>query len=656
MGITRLGVNGGPTTDRGTIPAKTAEGLPAYGTRIGDFDVWRPGYGGASVLVVRADTNEHALIYADPLLTVEVANPVVLLNLTDENGAHAGKWPQPIYTYVPYYLTINETAPTGVERPPLYDIDGQNISNAIAASTRGTRLRTIATILDDLIFAEAFGSLAESRGAEAITDTLEAAIGVAAAQGGGEVILPAGRIPFTELTLPQSVILRGQGRGVTTLTSSFGTAAITLGGDGAGLRHLTLDGINQATGSTGVYGVGTVAAVFDDVLIKRFEKGWVQRGITASYPSNLTISDCVQGVDLRGDTDPTGSTTGGVVRGLRWQGGGINLCTTAGFQATFFDSVTESIVLADLQITDNLGNGILLNGARNLRIEGGLVRSAEGQTTLKIQDDANLALRADNTTDHLTFEGVIFDGGTMKFNDSCAAVEFIRSDFRGISFDMSVPDEPIILRDCIEDADTSTTGDTTKLVRVYATDDQTAIGNTADNVPTVAWSQTLESGGFGFYSAEVVAQQQDGIKGGFFWVSCGAYRPGATLDFNLQTANFTAGATVSGGTSGATARIIAVTQSAGSGTLTLGDITDTFITGEVLTDGDGGDARADGTISTSNAALDGGGSTAVRTDALINSAAYDAYWEVSGAKMRLMVVGATSEAVQWTCRVRPLVS
>ena len=46
--------------------------------------------------------------------------------------------------------------------------------------------------------------------------------------------------------------------------------------------------------------------------------------------------------------------------------------------------------------------------------------------------------------------------------------------------------------------------------------------------------------------------------------------------------------------------------------------------------------------------------TAVRADALINSAAYDAYWEVSGAKMRLMVVGATSEAVQWTCRVRPL--
>ncbi|WP_212751100.1 hypothetical protein, partial [Escherichia coli] len=79
----------------------------------------------------------------------------------------------------------------------------------------------IQEVLDDAIYAEAFGSLAESQGAEAITDTLEAAIGAAAAQGGGEVILPSGRILFTELTLPQGVVLRGQSRGATTQTSAF---------------------------------------------------------------------------------------------------------------------------------------------------------------------------------------------------------------------------------------------------------------------------------------------------------------------------------------------------------------------------------------------------------------------------------------------------
>ena len=51
------------------------------------------------------------------------------------------------------------------------------------------------------------------------------------------------------------------------------------------------------------------------------------------------------------------------------------------------------------------------------------------------------------------------------------------------------------------------------------------------------------------------------------------------------------------------------------------------------------------------AALDGTGNTDMRTPTVLNSAAYDAYFDCSGAKIRLMVVGDTSEAVQWTCQV-----
>jgi len=654
MAITRLGPLGLPTTGE-AIPAKAAEDVPTYGTRIADFDTWRPGYGGASVLVVRAGTTEHAPIFADPGLTTPLPNPQVLLTFTDENGAAYGKWRQPVYTYVAFFMTIDETAPTGVQRQPLYEFAGQDISEAIAASERGARTRTIATILDDLIFAEAFGSLADINGAQANAAVLNAAIGAAAAQGGGDVILPAGRIIFTNVTLPQGVVLRGQGRGATTLTSTFGGAAVTLGGDGAGLALLTLDGINLATGSIGVSSVGIFSPAFDDVLIKRFEAGIIMRGLSAAHWRGLTVSNCVRGVDLRGDTDPSGTGDGGVVRGVRWEGGGVNLCTTAGFQATFFDALTENITLVGVEIIDNLGDGIALNGVRNFQVLGpSLLRSGEGIRVLKVQDDANLSQRANNTTDHVTIEGTIIDGGALLFNGTCASVVLKRCDLRGVSTDLSVPEEPILFIDCIEDADCTVTGDTTKLVRVFATDDQTTIGNTTDNVPTVAWSVTLEPGQFGFYNAEVVAQQQDGIKGGFFWVASGAYRAGADLDFNLQTDNFTAGATVSGGTSGATARIMAVTQAAGSGTLTLGDISGTFVTGEVLTDDEGGNARADGTISTVDAALDGAGSVDMRTPALINGAAYDAYWAISGAKMRLMVVGEASEFVQWSCRVRPL--
>lgn len=522
----------------------------------------------------------------------------------------------------------------------------------LAQAERGTRSRLIKEMLDQVVFAENFGTISDANGAEANTDTIEAAVGAAAAQGGGEVILPAGSVLFTEVVLPQGVVLGGQGRGVTTVRSTLGAAAITLSGDGAGLRNLTLDGVSAATGSIGVYGVGLASVVFDDVLVKRFDKGMLFRGLTNCNWQDLTVSECVEGVDLRGDTDPSDSGDGGVIRNIRWEGGGVNLCTSAGFKATFFDSLVENIVLVGVDIADNIGNGILLNGVRNFRIMGpSRIKAAEGVTALRIQDDANLNLRASNTTDHFTAQGVIWDTGVLTFNGTCASVLFDECDFRSISFDCSVPDEAIVLRNCIEDVDTTSTGDTTKLMRSFSTDSLSVVGNTADNVPTAAWSLTLEPGQVIFCQARVVAQQQDGTKGGFWWVAAGASRPGATLLFNLQTSNFTAGATLSGGTSGATARIVAVVQAAGSGTLTLGDISGTFISGEVLTDDESGDARADGTISTSGAALDGTGNTDMRTPTVLNSAAYDAYFDCSGAKIRLMVVGDTSEAVQWTCQV-----
>jgi hypothetical protein len=651
MAVTRLGLFLFPVFGN-AIGFKAVEGLPPYGNRLAEFDTWRSGYGGASVLAVREGTTEHAALYSDPGLTTPIANPQVLLSYTDENDTTYGKWAQPVYTPHSVFLTINETAPTGVIRPPLYELDGQDASDMIARSDRGTRDRLIKEIIDQIIFAEDFGIVSDANGAEANTDTLEAAIGAAAAQGGGKIALPAGSVLFTEVNLPQGVVFRGQGRGVTTLRSTFGATAVTLSGDGAGLQDLTLDGVSSATGSVGVYGVGLASVVFDDVLVKRFDKGVLFRGLTNCNWRDLSVSDCVEGVDLRGDTDPTDSGDGGVVRNVRWEGGGVSLCTTAGLKATFFDALTEGITLVGVDIADNLGNGILLNGARNLRIAGpSRIKAGEGVTALRIQDDANLNLRDSNTTDHITLEGVIFDGGALRFNGTCASVLFDECDFRDVSFDCSVPDEAIVLRNCIEDADTTITGDTTKLMRSFSTDSLSVVGNTTDNVPTAAWSLTLEPGQLVFCQARVVAQMQNGTKGGFWWVAAGASRPGATLLFNLQTANFTAGATLTGGTSGATARIIAVTQSAGSGTLTLGDISGTFISGEVLTDDDGGDARADGTISTSNAALDGTGSTDIRTATVLSSAAYDAYFDCSGAKLRLMVVGASSEAVQWTCQV-----
>lgn len=69
-----------------------------------------------------------------------------------------------------------------------------------------------------------------------------------------------------------------------------------------------------------------------------------------------------------------------------------------------------------------------------------------------------------------------------------------------------------------------------------------------------------------------------------------------TLDYDAQTANFTVGTIVTGGTSGATAIILEDSDSGAAGTLTLGQIVGTFADGELITDSVTGSADVDGTL------------------------------------------------------------
>ena len=85
MAVTRLGLIGLPT-GAGTITAKADTSLPPFGMLLGDFDVWQPTYGAATVLAVIAGTTQRARLFSDPGLTTEIANPQTLLTMTDENG------------------------------------------------------------------------------------------------------------------------------------------------------------------------------------------------------------------------------------------------------------------------------------------------------------------------------------------------------------------------------------------------------------------------------------------------------------------------------------------------------------------------------------------------------------------------------------------
>lgn len=69
-----------------------------------------------------------------------------------------------------------------------------------------------------------------------------------------------------------------------------------------------------------------------------------------------------------------------------------------------------------------------------------------------------------------------------------------------------------------------------------------------------------------------------------------------TLNFDNQTINFTIGNIVIGGTSGAKGKILEMTDAGATGTLTLGNISGTFIDNETLSDGTG-NGLVNGTLS-----------------------------------------------------------
>jgi hypothetical protein len=75
-----------------------------------------------------------------------------------------------------------------------------------------------------------------------------------------------------------------------------------------------------------------------------------------------------------------------------------------------------------------------------------------------------------------------------------------------------------------------------------------------------------------------------------------------SLDFDAQTANFTNGLVITGGTSGATATIISQTDVGATGTLVLDNITGTFVDNEIITDSSTGSATVNGTMSWTNTA------------------------------------------------------
>ena len=649
---TALSLRGVSITAPPAIAAKPAGGLPVYGQRVRDFDTWRPGYAGAMVEVIIAGTTERAALFSDPYLGVAIENPQTLLTWEDGNGDTYGKFATPVYTYQPYVLYINATDSTGVERPAITDLAAQDISQSLVESTRGAYPKVMADFVDLVIHAAMFGVISNDAGSSLSTATLVAAIGAAAAQGGGVVVLPSGNIPYTPITLPTGVRLRGQGLNATTMRCQQSGSTITLGGDGAGLEELTVDGINLVAGSVGVHGNDVAQPHFRNVMIRRFETGIQLHGASAAGWHNFSISNCTGGADLRGDTGSGDTNEGAEIANIQWSSGAVSLCTSYGIAVRFVDRPAREIALSGVGFSSNVGPALLLHGAR-----GFTARDCywTGNTSdIQIEDDNNSLYADQNTTSRVLIAGGQISGGEILFNGTCTEVVFDGVEMLDVSSNLTVPTNHILMRDCIEDADCTSTGDTKKLLRWSSFDEGVTTGITTDATATVAWQLEMAPGEVGLFQAEAVGRARNDITYGIFWIVAGAARPAATLDFNLQTGNYTAGLVVTGATSGASARIVAVVQSAGSGTLTLRDIEGTFTSGELITDTSTGSARVSGSLGTSNVALDATGSDPVRADTITGSG-WDVVFDVSGSMIQAKVTGEASKTIEWTVKVRKLV-
>lgn len=649
MPYTHLGVVGSSFGLSITIADKTPADYPPLGILVEEFDLWVQDYAGAIVNVVRAGTTDLAPVYRDIFLTVPGDNPHTLLTREDDLGNTYGKFRYSLYTPYSYDLDIQNVQQTGIQQVPLTTLDGEDASLADAAVPNSDRLRKLEDRFADVIRLVDYGEVVDNT--DTNTTNLNSAIAAASAQGGGVVMLPAGTISVNVITLPAKVILRGEGKSVTILESVLGDEVITLGGDSCGLMDMTVDGVSSVAGSTGIYGKAKDNVIFEHVLVKRFNTGVLLRGGLDFIWRDFDVTDCVDNIRLIGDQDATGDDDGDMISGGDWDGGLVTNSTGVGLELNVRDREVSHIKVTNVDFIDNIGTdgAILLYGASFLDFDNIYM---EGNTTdLIISDNPDTTLTETREVIAVRFNGR-FIGGTMSFDGLCQDVYFERAYFDGVTFEANVPTNPVIFKDCTE-IETTLSGDTTKVNRFRTAQEGSVAGSTTSATPVVVYKTKLEPNELVLLHVTATAERVNGAGYATFIVAMPFRCAGATLLYDAQTANFTAGNTILGATSGASAIIVSDTDAGTTGSLTLGEVSGDFIDNEIITETDGsGSARTNGTL-TLGVVSDG-----VETDLHTwgsNAGAPPAGWALeplaSGQEAQVQVTGDAAMTIRWNVKV-----
>lgn len=609
--------------------------------RISEFDTWRPGYPNSTVTVRVAGTTTLAAVFYDPELTLPAPNPITLDDRTVD-GIEYGRFPQALYVGTPYQLLVDGAEFTGVQALALSSLAGVDASDAVVTAIRGSASRSLDAWLNDTIHVLSWGAL----GANATTNTgiITAAVGAAAAQGGGEVHLPPGVWDVNTLSIPSGVVLRGDERAATTLRSTQAEAVVTLAGNRSGLRSLTLDGINLLPGSIGVYTVGLTGIILEGVLLKRFETGIETRGFTQPSILDFSIDNCTRGAAILADTDAGGSGAGSGTALVRWQGGAITNCTEYGVRLAVVDAVLLGVEFSHVQWSTNVGPALKVEGA--LAVTAHTCRFSGNTAALAIMDGTD---DDESPTKLLKITDTRFFAGTLTFEGACDGVMFERCEFINVDFVLSAPTGMIQLLDCVEDVMTSSTGNTEKLGRNSSFKVTEAFGVTTDATVTTAWSMEMVPGEIVRAITRIVAKQRNGPGSASYELCVVAGLPSSTVTYDLASAALTAGSVMTGATSGATALMVIDTPSGSTGTITVRNIVGDFVYGETVNFNTGQTARLTGSLLPGTALL----MSAVESRAPVveSDAAWNATFDVTATALRLRVTGEAAKTIEWSCEL-----
>lgn len=623
------------------------------GVRVEYFDIWQAGYAGASVAIYAAGTTTLLSVYSDEALSTAAANPQVLQSMS-QNGRSFGKFANPVYVGAAYELSINGIDRTGVINVPITTLEDQDASSAqVTASGSATPhylydivARTI-DVLDSGVFLPTSNS---SASASTNNATLVAAIGKASALGGGVVRAPAGTYAYTALSIPANVLVAGQGRGATTLQSQTAAATVTFSGDAAGLAELTLDGVNLGASSIGVIAKAKNETRFRNVTLKRFETCLSAQGGRRADWKDLYIDNAVTGAKLKGDINASGSSDGDEFRYNKWDGGRVTNCTTAGVHLGFVDRKCWHNAINDVGFENNTGIAFKCTGARWTDMDG--CWWSGNTTDIAVEDGSDTTLVEENSVIGLHVSDFIISSA-MTLTGKCQDVIFERGEFNGGTYTLTTVGNSVVAKDCIEASSVTIAGnDSAQWMRsrTIIGDFPNSSGVTTDATSTEAWSYDLAAGETVFLEAKVIANARNTIDKAVYHIAQGCHRPGSLLNYDNQTSNFTTGATLTGATSGATALIIADSDSGATGVMTLRSISGEFIDDETITDSAGGTALANGVLVDQAASLLG---TITSVSAAVE---LDATWAcifgITQNKVRVMVAGAASKTVEWTVAVQ----